>query len=289
MRACLFVLAVTVIFAPTCGVPGPTGASDQGSSAAGPDSPRPVAGGLSFRTIGTGNGFTCALTPAGEAWCWGFNERGELGAGDAITVTRDSSPHKSRPTRVAGGHGFTTLAAGDHHSCALTAEGDAWCWGDNIAGALGSATTQQCVHWFNGNWPCSSIPVRAAAPPLVAIAAGASLTCGIDRDGRAWCWGGNGEGQLGDGTTTTRGRPAPVSGAVRFVAVASGNLRQACGVTTGGDVWCWGSGLGFGTDTNKRPSLAPAPAAEGGMFASVTTTWNHTCALDLSGGAWWQS
>ena len=166
MHACLFVLAVTVIVAPACGVPGITGASDRGPSPAGSDSPRPVAGGLSFRTIGTGNGFTCALTPAGEAWCWGFNERGELGAGDAITVTRDSSPHKSRPIRVAGGHGFTTLAVGDHHSCALTAEGDAWCWGDNIAGALGSATTQQCVHWFNGNWPCSSTPVRAggAAP-----------------------------------------------------------------------------------------------------------------------------
>jgi alpha-tubulin suppressor-like RCC1 family protein len=141
------------------------------------------------------------------------------------------------------------------------------------------------VHFFNGNWPCSSTPVRAGAPPLVAIAAGDSFTCGVDRDGRAWCWGGNGDGQLGDGTTATRERPAPVSGTVRFVAVASGRLRQACGVAAGGHVWCWGSGVGFGPGT-ARPGLVPAPAAEGTAFTSVTAVWNHTCALDVSGAAW---
>lgn len=282
---CLFVLAVAAIVAPACGVPGLTGSSGPDPAVVGSDSPQRVVGGLSFRAIGTGNGVTCALTSDGEAWCWGFNERGELGTGATITVTRDSTPNISRPVQVVGGHRFAALAVGDHHSCGLSAEGETWCWGDNISGALGTATTQQCVHWFNGNWPCSSTPVRAQGPPLVAIAAGDGFTCGIDWEGRAWCWGANGSGQLGDGTEVTRERPGPVSGGARFSAVAAGRLRQTCGVTIGGDVYCWGSGVGFGPRT-ARPSLLPAPAAEGGTFAAVTAVWNHTCALDRSGAAW---
>ena len=109
-----------------------------------------------------------------------------------------------------------------------------------------------------------SAGAAAVAAPLVfrSVSAGDSHTCGVTRDNRAWCWGSNFNGQLGDGTTATdHVLPAPVAGGLSFRTVTVGN-DHSCGITTDELAYCWGTGaLGDGNHSaafsaNRSPSPA---------------------------------
>ena len=95
--------------------------------------PVQVSGGLTFTAVVAGAEFSCALTSAGVAYCWGDNRFGQLGSGDAAS--------RAVPRPVAGGLHFVALAAGLFHACGLTSSGNAWCWGKNSSGELGDGTT----------------------------------------------------------------------------------------------------------------------------------------------------
>jgi hypothetical protein len=154
--------------------------------------PLPVATAVRFRSVVAGTAHACALTADGLAYCWGDNSGGQLGDG--------TTARSWRPVAVAGGLRFATLTAGDRHTCGLTADGRAFCWGFNGRGALGTnAAFDNC-----GGEPCATSPVRGApalALDVLSAAAGpgSSHTCGVTRDGHAYCWGQNDHGQLGAG------------------------------------------------------------------------------------------
>ena len=96
--------------------------------------PVPVGGGLSFRTVSAGFQQTCGVTAGGLAYCWGDNARGQLGDG--------TKTQRSRPVPVAGGMRFHAVSTGPvTHSCGVTTEGAAYCWGFNGRGQLGDGTT----------------------------------------------------------------------------------------------------------------------------------------------------
>src|SRR5690349_996888 len=100
---------------------------------------------------------------------------------------------------------FTTVAAGASHSLALDTAGRAWAWGDNVYGQLGSGTNA------TGR---SSTPVAVTMPAGVTfttVAAGGYHSLALDTAGRAWAWGDNVEGALGNGTNTGSGTPVPVT------------------------------------------------------------------------------
>jgi alpha-tubulin suppressor-like RCC1 family protein len=146
--------------------------------------------------ISAGQADTCAVTRKGAAKCWGLNESSQLGDG---TVTR-----RTTPTQVYGlTSGVDSIAAGDTHTCAVTSTGAALCWGVNASGQVGDGTTST-----------RSQPVQVATltGKVGGIDAGYAQTCSTLGAGRARCWGFNGYGQLGDGTTTSRSRPAEVQG-----------------------------------------------------------------------------
>jgi alpha-tubulin suppressor-like RCC1 family protein len=148
--------------------------------------PAPVAGGLAFRSVTVGEEHGCALTPAGQAYCWGANDRGQLG-------NNTTAASSAVPVAVAGGLTFARMDAGRYHTCGVTTAGQAWCWGDNAEGQLGNADAD----------------THERAPVLVAggitwtavsgggIETATSQTCGVAADGRAYCWGSNTHGQLG--------------------------------------------------------------------------------------------
>ncbi len=100
--------------------------------------PWPVTGGFAFSTIATGSHTTCALTPAGAAYCWGENDAGQLGA--ASTESCTGTPCSRVPLPVFGALQFVQLSVGDHHSCGLTVSGVVYCWGKNDRGQLGDGT-----------------------------------------------------------------------------------------------------------------------------------------------------
>ena len=193
--------------------------------------PVAVMGGHTFQRIAAGGfsiGHTCALTVGGDAYCWGDNERGQLGGAVA-----DLTAHPE-PVRATGGVTFTALAAGlGRHTCGLTGTGTAYCWGDNSFGALGNGTVQP-----------SSVPVLVnGGLVLTQVIAGGFIghTCGLTAGGAAHCWGENEVGALGIGSTVDRLEPAAVAGGLSFASLDAG-FRHTCGRATNGAVYCWGSG-----------------------------------------------
>ena len=110
--------------------------------------PVPLASPLRFVAVDAGQTHACAIADGGDAYCWGSNVYGELGTG----VTGGT---RLVPTLVLGGHRFTALAVGPFHTCAVTVAGEAYCWGDNRHGKLGTG----------GGGANSDIPVRVAGLP----------------------------------------------------------------------------------------------------------------------------
>ena len=145
-----------------------------------------------FAAVSADTGFTCGVTFAGAAYCWGNNAVGELG--DGTTATRTS------PVAVSGGLSFAAISAGGHHTCGITSAGAAYCWGYNGAGELGDGTTTN-----------STSPVAVSGGlTFAAVGAGGLHSCGVTSAGAAYCWGYNGDGELGNGTTASSRVPVRV-------------------------------------------------------------------------------
>jgi alpha-tubulin suppressor-like RCC1 family protein len=166
---------------------------------------------------------------------------------------------------------FRSVAAGATHTCALTTGGEAYCWGDNLEGELGTGDR------FDATVPT---PVSGANRYL-AIDAGVEFTCGLATTGQAYCWGRNDTYALGNGAMQRSFAPVLVTGGQLFRAVAAGG-DHACGVAIDGTAYCWGSNaegqLGTG-DTLSSP--LPLPVAGSLRFLSITAGDDHTCALTV--------
>ena len=137
---------------------------------------------------------------------------------------------------------------------------------------------------------CGLTSTPTLVPGAIAFASlsagGLGYICGLTTTGKAYCWGDNAAGQLGDGTTTNRPVPTPVAGGLEFAALSAG-WAWTCGVSTTGTAYCWGGSaygaLGDGTTSNR---LVPTPVAGGLTFASVSAGDGHTCGVTLSGAAY---
>jgi serine/threonine protein kinase/alpha-tubulin suppressor-like RCC1 family protein len=278
----------------------------------------PLAGPKPSRvTVAAGGLHSCMLNAEGRAYCWGGNDRGELGASGANSV--------ATPLAVAGDVRFTAIATGLSHSCAISRGGAAWCWGENERGQLGDRSTMarqapmhvadarvftaigvgaghscaldgqgEALCWgsnAHGQLGSESSASEISTPTLVAghhhyssIALGWNFTCGLDA-GRAFCWGENANGQLGDGSTTDRRTPVPVAGSLTFRSIATG-ATHACGVTPRGETYCWGNNSGgqLGDGTRVRRE-APTPVKTPQRFVAIATGALHTCALTAAGEA----
>lgn len=233
--------------------------------------------------IAAGGSHTCALTTSGGVKCWGYNGFGELGNG----TTSDSNV----PVGVSGlGGGVSAITAGEAHTCALTTTGSIKCWGRNSSGELGDGTTTD-RH--------TPVGVSGLTSGIRAITAGDSHICALTTSGGVKCWGGNGSGQLGNGTNTNSNVPVDVCADSTCISELSGisaivaGYAHTCALTTSGEVKCWGHNgvgeLGNGTnmdsqvpvdvcgDANCVGSLSSLSASAAGGF--------HTCAVMTSGGA----
>jgi alpha-tubulin suppressor-like RCC1 family protein len=285
--------------------------------------PTAVTAPVSFDRVGMGFGVSCMLTAAGQAWCWGRNEHGELGAATTERCAGGNIPCSWQPLAAAGSLRLASISPAGRYSCGLDAAGAAWCWGFGAGGQLGdgrrldSATPvavagghrfvqldaghdsgPACgldaagVAWCWGPYalPAGSGTVAAtpvavtAAPRFVAIGAGAEYACGLDASGQAWCWGRNAEGQLGRGSEDASDTPVAVSTGERFASLAVGGWFS-CGLTSAGAAWCWGFGLSVG-DGTANTRLAPVAVAGGHVFTRLSAGYQHACGLKADGIAW---
>ena len=162
-------------------------------------------------SMAAGPDVTCASTSAGATYCWG----------DRYTS----------PVRIGGDEHFVLLSVGSGFACGLIASGTAYCWGRSPGGDAND---------FNQSSIIVGVPTRVDSTiAFSAISAGGTLVCGLGLDRRAYCWGENDYGQLGDSSTVRRAYPKPVWGDQTFVSLAAG-YAHACGVTTTGETYCWG-------------------------------------------------
>lgn len=225
------------------------------------------------QSLAAGGHHTCALTTAGGVQCWGDNQYGQLGSGA-------SGADQPTPVDVIGlSRGVRAIAAGDLHTCALTASGGVKCWGHNSSGQVGDGT--------NGVDRLEPVDVSGLTRGVQAIAAGGAHTCALTAGGSVKCWGYNEYGQVGDGTTIDRPTPVDVSGLTSGVQAIAGGYTHTCAVTTSGGVKCWGRNqLGqVGDGTTWSTPLTPVDVV--GLTSGVQVVAagaDHTCALTTGGG-----
>ncbi len=200
-----------------------------------------------------------------------------------IVVVAPPTNAASAPPRAASGFArapraasaWTSVSVGGWHTCALRANGDAECWGNNGNGqsdppagpfaAISAGYGHTCALLANGAATCWGNGIegaRRAAPSALSfasISAGGNHACGLLESGAAACWGDNGDGQSD-----------PPAGSFASISAGGGHT---CALRENGAAECWGNN-GFGQ--------ASPPA---GPFAAISAGEWHTCALRENGVA----
>jgi hypothetical protein len=233
---------------------------------------------LGYTLVGSGYGHSCALTGIGAAYCWGRNDKAQIG--DATQTERTA------PVRVKIGLQFSTIAVGWFHNCGLTAGGELFCWGDNSHGQLGI-----------GDLLLRGTPTRVLGNlRFKSVAAGYLHTCAISVDGAAYCWGSNDTQRLGapsvatpcaSGSGNCALAPVRVETTVTFSQITAGETHT-CAIATDLSAYCWGwnsvGELGTGAAAG---TFAPTPqkVAGGLNFKLIRAHARHTCALGTDGAA----
>jgi alpha-tubulin suppressor-like RCC1 family protein len=214
--------------------------------------------------LDVGFGFVLALLDDGSIRGWGANDVGQLGVGDELTRGDDEDEMGDGLPRVLLPAGTTAkhVFAGGALGCAALADGDLHCWGGFVPAPHQGEPTRSCA--TGGSMPCTTRLELQAAGHAASVAIGGDHACMITLDGELRCWGSNYEGQLGLGSTDTRGdepgelaaqpASAPLGAGRRYLVVSAGT-GFSCGVIDDASVRCWGSNalgqLGLG-DTQTR-------------------------------------
>ena len=224
----------------------------------------PSASAVNVASVSAGAVHACVTTASGAALCWGYNRIGMVGDNTRID--------RRQPVQVTGlGSGVADVQAYWDHTCALLNDGSVNCWGHNGDGELGDGTKITKDH---------PVQVHGLESGVVQITNGFDSGCALLDSGAVRCWGYNGNGQLGDGTRTTRLTPVKVDNISDAVFIAGG-WDHTCAILSGGGLQCWGGNdhgeIGDGT---KHDRLQPVdvPGLTSGVDA-VSAGFDHTCAL----------
>lgn len=231
----------------------------------------------SWKALAGGNDFSCGINTAGRAFCWGDNARGVFGT-DSGTIGRGDPVEVSTPSN------FDSIAASDHHVCAVTTDGEVECWGDNGYSELGRG----------GH---SSLPQRVPGTDYKGVSVGAKHVCATHRSGLVSCWGRGDKAQV-DGSARApaiycwgadRNRsiglpnagsnlPTEITDAGSGYSQVAVSNTHACGIR-GFDVFCWGANdvgqLGLGTTSSLEGTRRASVGPRG--FQSITATNGATC------------
>jgi alpha-tubulin suppressor-like RCC1 family protein len=231
---------------------------------------------------------TCALRDTGDVYCFG-DMQGTAHPGVTAWSTKRPRPVWRGPLSTEG-HTIVQASSGPTHACVLDGAGRAFCWGVGRNGQLGDG---------DGRNVEQPVPVdrRGALRDveLVDIATGQAHTCALGSGGRAFCWGKNTMGQLGNSTLDTRMQPTRVARgdlplSRRFVDIDAGNAHS-CAIDDAGRAYCWGSnsngqrGVGAEPRSTKPRLVDTSGVLAQRRLASIDVGDNHTCGITRAGVA----
>jgi alpha-tubulin suppressor-like RCC1 family protein len=226
--------------------------------------PFSVSGGENEPTrLATGGNHTCRIDDASQLYCWGLHTSGQLGeprparedAGVSTPTLAFDDEHRA---------GWTAVAAGKAHTCGIRA-GEVACWGDNRYQQTHPGSDEERVTYHRVSVP--GTPQK--------IFAGEKLSCAINTDGHAYCW-----GVLDFAESSAE--PIRLTMDRRFHAIAIG-ADHACAIeavdNTEGPVWCWGqnSFQQLGHEDASATFAAPTKIASEARFRSIAAAMNTTC------------
>jgi alpha-tubulin suppressor-like RCC1 family protein len=248
----------------------------------------------SMKSLSTERYSSCAVSDAGNVYCWGWNNYRKIGN----NTTSDSRT----PARVlgVGGSGYLTGAeqveTGSYHACVLKTGGTVYCWGDGESGQLGNNTTN------NSYTPVQTLGVGGSGylTGVDQVDAGTYHACAVKTDGTAYCWGYNIAGQIGNNTLSDQLVPAQVkgvggSGYLTGVSQIAAGYQNTCAVKTDGTVYCWGDNasgqIGNNTTTDSSVPVQVLGAGGSGYLTDVSQVEvgdypygdYHACAVKTDG------
>jgi alpha-tubulin suppressor-like RCC1 family protein len=282
-----------------------SGSSDSGTVFTVPESTAVHAQAL---RVDVGSQHACLEEATGSVYCWGSSERGQTGLGSERRFAFTLSPR-----HVAVAQPLRNIRVGFDHTCAVGADGGAFCWGDNLL--------KQVLP--GGEERAYSLPARVAAPEVfqvvtaggdhscgltvpaevvcwgvrysgvqrvspigrtfAALSSGYAHLCALTTEGEAFCAGANTAGQLGNGTTVASSTLAPVQSTRRFSQLSAGG-SHTCAIASDSRAYCWGDGesgaLGTGTEAFSPVPVAVALNLDVRHIDAGTT---HTCAVVTTG------
>ncbi|WP_428266453.1 hypothetical protein [Haliangium sp.] len=264
------------------------GANDQGQlgvrvGSEGTPSPAHVlALGYDVASVAAGATHSCALTTAGEMYCWGEDSRGQVGSAAILNRAH-------RPVQVSElGDSVARIALGEsaRHTCAVGNEGTLHCWGANEAGQLGIGHDQ------DADTPALVVSAAdgLALPEVTDVCTGRQHTCALTTRGEVLCWGSNEHGQLGVAGEASSTRPVSVAldAPVADVGLTCG-ADHTCAIMEDSTLRCWGANQAgqLGRDgTVDADTMGVSSVSVLDDVLRVSADADRTCAIRGDGSEW---
>ncbi len=226
--------------------------------------------GTQWSEIAGGNAFSLARKSDGTLWSWGNNCFGQL-ADNTIT-------YRSSPVQIPGTQ-WSEIASGSNHSLARKSDGTLWSWGHNDDGQLGDITSA-----LGGR---KSSPVQVPGTNWTDISAGPRHSLARKSDNTLWSWGENGNGQLGDNTTTPRSSPVQIPG-TQWTDISAGDSHSLARKSDG-TLWSWGKNNNGQLGNSESGAYTPcrsSPIQIPGTQWTDISAGTHSLARKSDGTLW---
>jgi len=244
---------------------------------------------IGFKSVHVGHSHTCALYGNNKIYCWGYGLYGQLGSNSTL-----SQPRPQAVVEPGGGFiAFKELAVGDYHTCALSTDHKAYCWGWGSLGRLGNGTTDNKYAPTLVDTSLNADITSRTQEHFEKITLGADHTCMSTIGNSLYCWGSGLDGRLGVDDNTTR--LYPMTAVMTQVTENSGiaqieaGKEHTCLTTRLGQVSCWGVGLkgrvGDGYFLDRAVPVRTDFSTSTGYVGAyaITSGGSHTCALGFTG------
>jgi prepilin-type N-terminal cleavage/methylation domain-containing protein len=235
--------------------------------------------GLTIKSISAGYYHTCVIASDNQTYCWGDGAQGQLGRG---SLSDSSVPVAVDTSDVLSGLSVKYITNGYYHTCVIASNNQAYCWGDNTNGQLG-----------NNSIIDSSIPVAVDTSGVlngltIKSISGYYHTCVIASNDQLYCWGDNGQGQLGNNSVTNSLMPVAVvnTGVLNGLTIQSvtTGYYHTCAIASNNQLYCWGDGakgqLGRNSLSDSRVPVAVlgSGALNGLNIESISGGYYFNCA-----------